>query len=191
MIYFGTLICYLSLLHYRYDMASNRWQEESHVPKKTPHNSAFGFVVLDGELHVLTLLNAFDPQETRRKQHHKRAGTLYIQIYHPKKKTWRTLITKSPFHHPLDFNTAVMCSIRLWTIVILICVLQGVLPNHKFTLSQQIEKRVKQEKRRMIHVWVIDVNWRGRLPSAYLYRPQCTALRVCLNRCKCYIMSRL
>ncbi|XP_075642436.1 F-box/kelch-repeat protein OR23 isoform X1 [Castanea sativa] len=98
---------------FRYDMASNRWQEESHVPKKNPHNSAFGFVELDGELHVLTLLNAFDPQETRRKRHHKRAGTLYIQIYHPKKKTWRTLITKSPFPHRLDFNTAVMCSIRL------------------------------------------------------------------------------
>ena len=63
-------ICFLSLLHYR-DMASNRWQEELHVPKKTPHNSAVGFVVLDGELHVLTLSNAFDPQETRRKQHHK------------------------------------------------------------------------------------------------------------------------
>ena len=64
-------ICFLSLLHYRCDMASNRWQEELHVPKKTPHNSAVGFVVLDGELHVLTLSNAFDPQETRRKQHHK------------------------------------------------------------------------------------------------------------------------
>ena len=69
-------------------MASNRWQEELHVPKKTPHNSAVGFVVLDGELHVLTLLNAFDPQETRRKHHH-----------------------ETPFPHPLDFNTAVMCSI--------------------------------------------------------------------------------
>ena len=30
-----TAICFLSLMHYRYDMASNRWQEESHVPKET------------------------------------------------------------------------------------------------------------------------------------------------------------
>ncbi|KAB1208797.1 F-box/kelch-repeat protein OR23 [Morella rubra] len=97
----------------RYDMASNRWWEESHVPKKAPHNSAFGFVVLDGELHVMTLLNASDPTESRRKRNQKRAGTLYIQIYHPKKKTWRSLITKSPFPYPLDFKTAVVCSIQL------------------------------------------------------------------------------
>ena len=31
----GTTICFLSLIHYRYDMASNCWQEESHVPKET------------------------------------------------------------------------------------------------------------------------------------------------------------
>ena len=30
-----TAICFLSLMHYRYDMASNCWQEESHVPKET------------------------------------------------------------------------------------------------------------------------------------------------------------
>ncbi|KAE7997782.1 hypothetical protein FH972_002386 [Carpinus fangiana] len=97
----------------RYDMASNRWRKESQVPKKAPHNSSFGFVVLDGELHVMTLLNAVDTTETRRKQHHKMAGKLlYIQIYHPKKKTWRFLTTKSPFRL-LDFNAAVMCSVRL------------------------------------------------------------------------------
>ena len=102
-----------SLLLYRYDMASNRWWKESQVPKKAPHNSSFGFVVLDGELHVMTLLNAVDTTETRRKQHHKKAGKLYIQIYHPKTKTWRFLTTKSPFPRPLDFNAAVMCSVRL------------------------------------------------------------------------------
>ncbi|GMY18851.1 F-box/kelch-repeat protein OR23 [Fagus crenata] len=97
----------------RYDMASNRWLEESQVPKKAPHNSTFGFVQLDGELHVMTLLNLVDPPEIRRKRRYKGSGTLYMQIYHPKKKTWRSLITKSPFPHPLDFNTAVMCSIQL------------------------------------------------------------------------------
>lgn len=120
----GTLLCSFTQLHYRYDMASNRWWEESHVPKKAPHNSAFGFVVLDGELHVMTLLNASDPTESRRKRNQKRAGTLYIQIYHPKKKTWRSLITKSPFPYPLDFKTAVVCSIQLWTSVLLICVVR-------------------------------------------------------------------
>jgi hypothetical protein len=69
---------------------------------KALHNSSFGFVVLDGELHVMTLLNAVDSTETRRKRRHKRARELYIQIYHPKKKTC-----------PLDFNRAVMCSVRL------------------------------------------------------------------------------
>lgn len=103
-----------SLLPHRYDMASNRWWKESHVPKKAPHNSSLGFVVLDGELHVMTLLNAVDSTETQRKRHHKRSGKLYIQIYHPKKKTWRFLTTKSPFPRPLDFNAAVMCSVRLW-----------------------------------------------------------------------------
>jgi hypothetical protein len=80
---------------------------------KALHNSSFGFVVLDGELHVMTLLNAVDSTETRRKRRHKRARELYIQIYHPKKKTWRFLTTKSPFPCPLDFNRAVMCSVRL------------------------------------------------------------------------------
>ncbi|XP_018827298.1 F-box/kelch-repeat protein OR23 [Juglans regia] len=98
---------------FRYDMASNQWRGETHVPNTAPHNSAFGFVVLDGELHVMTLLNAVNSTETRRKRHHKRAGKLYIRIYHPKKKTWRFLTTKSPFPYPLDFNTAVMCSVHL------------------------------------------------------------------------------
>jgi hypothetical protein len=72
---------------------------------KALHNSSFGFVVLDGELHVMTLLNAVDSTETRKKRRHKRAIELYIQIYHPKKKTRRFLTTKySPFPCPLDFN---------------------------------------------------------------------------------------
>ena len=42
---------------------------------------------------------------------------------------------------------AIVKLIRLWTIVILICVLQVLLPNHKFTLSQQIEKEAKARKK--------------------------------------------
>ncbi|KAL6271487.1 hypothetical protein ACE6H2_028398 [Prunus campanulata] len=98
---------------FRYNMASNRWFKESRIPRKAPCNSLFGFVVLDGELHAITLLKAVETTETRRSRLHKRAGTLYIQIYNPKKKKWRSLITKSPFHYSLDFNTAVMSTIRL------------------------------------------------------------------------------
>lgn len=50
----------------RYDMASNRWREESRVPREAPLNSSFGFVVLDGELHVVTLKKAVESVDTRR-----------------------------------------------------------------------------------------------------------------------------
>ncbi|KAI4301138.1 hypothetical protein L6164_034449 [Bauhinia variegata] len=96
----------------RYDVSSNRWIFESRVPRKAPHNSSFGFVALDRELYVMTHLNV-DLTETRRNRHHKKAGTLYIQIYHPKKKTWRSLSSKSPFNYPLDINTVVLSSISL------------------------------------------------------------------------------
>jgi hypothetical protein len=133
-----------SQLLYRYDMASNQWREESHVPKKALHNSSFGFVVLDGELHVMTLLNAVDSTETRRKRRHKRARELYIQIYHPKKKTWRFLTTKSPFPCPLDFNRAVMCSVRLWASIFLICVVQYGYQTVDLFLHQPLEKNTRK-----------------------------------------------
>ncbi|XWS46934.1 hypothetical protein CRYUN_Cryun14cG0110700 [Craigia yunnanensis] len=89
----------------RYSMASNCWQKESSVPRRAPYNNSFGFVVLNGELHVMT--------ETRRSRQQKRAGTLFIQIYHPGKKTWRCLVTKPPFQQPLDFSNTAMCTIGL------------------------------------------------------------------------------
>ncbi|XP_061354013.1 F-box/kelch-repeat protein OR23 [Gastrolobium bilobum] len=97
----------------RYDMSSNRWLYESRVPRKAPYNSSFGFVVLDGELYVVTHLCVVDSTETRRSRHQKRPGTLCIQIYNPKKKTWRSLATKSPFNYPIDINSAVLSSICL------------------------------------------------------------------------------
>lgn len=98
---------------FRYDMASNSWQRESIVPRKAPRNSSCGFAVLDGELHVMTFLRGDDLVKTRRSRQQKRGGTLFIQIYHPKKKTWRSLVTRPPFYHLLDFKTAIMCTIRL------------------------------------------------------------------------------
>ena len=97
----------------RYDMSSNRWLLESRVPRKAPYNSSFGIVVVNGKLYVLTHLCVDDLTETRRSRHHKRAGTLYIQIYDPKKKAWRSLVTKSPFNYSIDINSALLSSICL------------------------------------------------------------------------------
>ncbi|MBA0708772.1 hypothetical protein Golax_023864, partial [Gossypium laxum] len=97
----------------RYDMASNRWQKECSVPRRAPCKSSYGLVVLKEELHVMTIVNGIDSTETRRSRQQKRAGTLFMQIYHPRKKTWRCLVTKPPFRKPLDFSTTVMCPIQL------------------------------------------------------------------------------
>lgn len=104
----GTDIC-------RYDMASNRWWKETSVPRKASDTSSVGFVALDCELHVMTLVNAVDLTENNRRprQPAKKGASLFIQVYHPRKKTWRSLITKPPLHYHLDLRTAVMCTIRL------------------------------------------------------------------------------
>ncbi|KAE8660696.1 F-box/kelch-repeat protein OR23 [Hibiscus syriacus] len=96
-----------------YNMDSNRWQKECSVPRRTACETSFGFIVMNGELHVMTIVNGIDSTETRRSRQQKRTGTLFIQIYHPKKKTWRFLITKLPFRQPLDLSTTVMCPFRL------------------------------------------------------------------------------
>ncbi|KAK6120043.1 hypothetical protein DH2020_046173 [Rehmannia glutinosa] len=98
---------------FRYDMSSNRWEKETCVPRKASDDASVGFVALDGELHLLNLLNVNDSTDGRRSRPHKRSTTLLIQIYHPRKRTWRSLIAKPPFHQPLDFRTAVLCTIRL------------------------------------------------------------------------------
>ncbi|GKU86303.1 hypothetical protein SLEP1_g843 [Rubroshorea leprosula] len=97
----------------RYNMDTNRWLKESRVPRANVYGGSFGFVVLNEELHVMTPVNGVDSTETRWSRQQKRVGTLFSQIYHPRKKTWRFLVTKPPFNEPLDFNTAVMCPIRL------------------------------------------------------------------------------
>ncbi|XP_038888357.1 F-box/kelch-repeat protein OR23 isoform X2 [Benincasa hispida] len=89
-----------------------RWVEESRVPRKTPFNSSYGFVALNRELYVISYLKT-ESGEARRLRHHKKGGSLYMQIYNPEKKTWRSLITRSPFHHPMDFDTAAICTVRM------------------------------------------------------------------------------
>lgn len=98
----------------RYDMARNHWLKESCIPRKSPPASAPGFVVLNGELHVMSLLSGHDSAENRRSRPPlKKSATLFIQIYNPQKKTWRSLITNPPFSYPLDFRSAVMCTILI------------------------------------------------------------------------------
>ena len=60
-----------------------------------------------------------------------------------------------------------------------------------YSISANRKSGSSKEKRRMVHVWVIDVNRHDCLSLSYLYRPQCIALRICLNGCKCHIMSQL
>ncbi|KAL0390936.1 UNVERIFIED_CONTAM: F-box/kelch-repeat protein OR23 [Sesamum calycinum] len=102
----------------RYDMTSNRWVKESCVPRKASDDASVGFVALDGELHLLTLLSVNDSTDGRRSRQHKRPTTLLIQIYHPRKRTWRSLIAKPPFHQPLDFRTAFQKQLQrvCWTV---------------------------------------------------------------------------
>lgn len=97
----------------RYDMASNRWKKETSIPKKLIDESSAGFVALNGELHVMGPVNGGDLTENRKSRQHKRSTSLLLQIYHPETMIWRTLITKPPSQQPLDFKTAVMCTIRL------------------------------------------------------------------------------
>ncbi|KAF3675547.1 F-box/kelch-repeat protein OR23 [Capsicum chinense] len=94
-------------------MASNSWIKETSLPRKISDESSVGFVALDGELHVMSHLNGVKSNECQRLRQQKRSATILLQIYHPRKKSWRSVTTKPPFHHPLDFKTAVMCTIRL------------------------------------------------------------------------------
>eukprot|EP01018_Ginkgo_biloba_P004232 Gb_39951 [translate_table: standard] len=95
----------------RYDIVSNRWQRESCLPLKVLAEAACGLVPLDGELYVIpgsSLTDSGDVRRLRRKR-----PSLVLQIYHPKKRTWRLLSTKPPLRNLLSFPWAAMCSIRL------------------------------------------------------------------------------
>ncbi|MFS7930664.1 putative F-box domain, kelch-type beta propeller, F-box-like domain superfamily [Helianthus anomalus] len=97
---------------FRYDRASNRWKKETSIPRKLTDESSVGFVALNGELHVMGYESDGDTKEND-KSRQKRSASLFLQIYHPQSMIWRTLITKPPFLQPIDFKTAVMCTVRL------------------------------------------------------------------------------
>lgn len=98
---------------FRYSMLLNRWFKESTVPRQAQGELAFGFVSLQRELHVISLLQGVELSEIRRSRRRRRGTLLFMQIYNPRKKSWRSLVTRSPFHGPLDFKTAVMCTIHV------------------------------------------------------------------------------
>ncbi|KAL1550149.1 F-box/kelch-repeat protein or23 [Salvia divinorum] len=99
---------------FRYDKRSNRWAKETCVPKKVSDDASVGFVGLEEELYLLTLLNASaSASESTRLRQHKRSSTLLMQIYNPGQSRWRSVVVKPPFHQSLDFRTTVMCPIRL------------------------------------------------------------------------------
>ncbi|KAK9684901.1 hypothetical protein RND81_10G241100 [Saponaria officinalis] len=97
---------------YRFNMALNSWSKETTIPRKNQDGSSYGFVAIQGELHVISLLGV-ELSEIWRSRHRKRGTFLSMQIYNPKTKSWRSLVTRSPFQCPLDFKTAVMCTICL------------------------------------------------------------------------------
>ncbi|XP_051142919.1 F-box/kelch-repeat protein OR23 [Andrographis paniculata] len=99
---------------FRYDRSCNRWEKETSMPRKASDDGSVGFVGIDGELHLFILVNSSEPAEGRRsRSHNKRSATLLIQIYDPRKRSWRSVMAKPPFHQPIDFRTAVMSTIRL------------------------------------------------------------------------------
>lgn len=97
---------------FRYDFALNRWLKVSNLRRKVVSEDSCGFVAMNGELCVLTKAAPFiDPLDPGRI--FKKRITLEIQAYDPQRKKWRFFTTKLPFHHPIDFKTAVSCSIQL------------------------------------------------------------------------------
>jgi hypothetical protein len=98
---------------FRYDMSSNHWVKEATVPRKAPSDKPYGFVALNGELHVMLVVDGSEPPETRWRRRYKRGGTLYVQIYNPRKKNWKMLVANPPLDQPLNFGVAGVCTIQL------------------------------------------------------------------------------
>ncbi|KAL6006814.1 hypothetical protein ACLOJK_032309 [Asimina triloba] len=96
---------------FRYDIASNVWRRETELLRKLPDGIECGFVSLGGELYVMFVLR-FDLQNQHAMRKQPERKTIFIQAYDPRKRTWRHMITKTPFCRPVDFKTTVMCTIR-------------------------------------------------------------------------------
>ncbi|KAL9258486.1 F-box/kelch-repeat protein OR23-like protein [Drosera capensis] len=97
----------------RYDMTLNRWLKEAVVPRKAPPGSSVDFITLDEELYVMTFLQGVDASGIRRSRQRNRSNVLHLQIYHPWKKSWRSLVSKPPFQFPSDFRSISLCTVRI------------------------------------------------------------------------------
>jgi hypothetical protein len=95
----------------RYDITSNRWQTESCLPRKVLAEEVCGIVALYQELYVIPGSSLTDLEFGRRPR--PKRASLVLQVYNPKKRTWRQVLTKPPIRNHLSFPWAAMCSIRL------------------------------------------------------------------------------
>lgn len=91
---------------FRYNVSANRWFQESRLPHKVPQKVSCRLVALDGELFVFS-------GEGMEGFHPRRKCVLFFQVYHPKKRTWRYVLTNPRLHHSSVNPWAAMCTIRL------------------------------------------------------------------------------
>lgn len=98
---------------FRYDISSNKWKKETDIPERSPIDCSFGFVGLGGEVYVLSQGKCVSFVGNLKPQAQKRWGILLVQIYNPRERVWRSMITRPPSPFSVDFKTAVMCTIRI------------------------------------------------------------------------------
>ncbi|KAL6646761.1 hypothetical protein ACP70R_015455 [Stipagrostis hirtigluma subsp. patula] len=97
---------------FRYDFASNRWLKEATTRRKILETESCGFVSMNGELYVLT--SGKVPVEVSGPWRQlKKKLALEFQVYNPRAKKWRVLITHPPVDAPIDFRTAALCTVEL------------------------------------------------------------------------------
>ncbi|KAL6877577.1 hypothetical protein ACP4OV_012792 [Aristida adscensionis] len=97
---------------FRYNFTSNRWLKEATTRRKIPNAESCGFVSMNGELYVLTSAKVPVEVPSPWKQLKKRLA-LEFQVYNPRSKKWRVLITHPPVNTPIDFRTAALCTVEL------------------------------------------------------------------------------
>lgn len=91
---------------FRYNISANRWFHESELPRKVHPKLSSKLIALDRELYVLS------GEHMDVRQLKKESG-LFFQVYHPKKRTWRFVVTKRRLNQSSSIPWAAMCTIRL------------------------------------------------------------------------------
>lgn len=99
----------------RYDIASNRWLREARLPGTVLAELSCRLVALGGELYVIPggpVLDCGDALRTFRKK----KGALVFQVYDPKTRIWRYVMTRPPLARARRNNSmpwGAMCTIKL------------------------------------------------------------------------------